>query len=124
MLPKIAAITRIRSGTPNAAMIAYSSCVVSKIRPGPSVRMRWAFSSSPRSETCIVPIEPENADSASVAPAMMNQVLTSWLLTTSPRSSASSSRFWVGSSVFSERSVSSAICAHLLGVSSCMMTTK
>jgi hypothetical protein len=49
-------------------------------------------------------IEPENAISSSDAPAMMNQVLTSWLLTTSPRLSASSRRFWVGSS---ERSLSS-----------------
>jgi len=49
---------------------------------------------------------PENAINTSVAPAMMNQVLTSWLLTTSPRLSASSKRFWVGSSVFSVLSVS------------------
>ena len=49
---------------------------------------------------------PENAISTSVAPAMMNQVLTSWLLTTSPRLSASSRRFCVGSSVFSVLSVS------------------
>src|SRR5436853_7524882 len=49
-------------------------------------------------------MEPENASRMSVAPAITNQVLTSWLLTTSPRSSASSRRFWVGSS---DRSVSS-----------------
>jgi hypothetical protein len=51
---------------------------------------------------------PENVVKASVPAAMMNQVLTSWLLTTSPRLSASSSYFWVGSSVFS-LSLSSAI---------------
>ena len=35
---------------------------------------------------------------------MMNQVLTSWLLATSPLACASSRRFCVGSSVFSESS--------------------
>ena len=54
-------------------------------------------------------IGPENAISTSVAPAMTNQVLTSWLLTTSPRLSASSSRFWVGSSVLSVFAGSSAM---------------
>ena len=49
--------------------------------------------------------EPEKANRARVAPAITNQVLTSWLLATSPRSSASSSRFWVGSSVFRCRRV-------------------
>src|SRR6266851_3151099 len=59
----------------------------------------------PRSVVVIpCPIGAENAIRISVAAAMTNQVLTSWLLATSPRSSASSSRFWVGSS---ERSVSS-----------------
>src|SRR5678815_1002809 len=58
------------------------------------------------------PIEPEKVDSTSVAPAMMNQVLTSWLLTTSPFSRASSRRFCVGSSVLS--SVSSAISSPLV----------
>src|SRR5690606_19108946 len=38
-----------------------------------------------------------------------NQVLTSWLLATSPRSSASSRRFCVGSSVFSPSCPSSAM---------------
>src|SRR3569623_2386922 len=50
---------------------------------------------------------PENDSSTRVAQAMMNQVLTSWLLTTLPRSSASSNRFWEGSSVLSSRSASS-----------------
>ena len=31
-----------------------------------------------------LPIEPEKVDNTSVPPAMMNQVLTSWLLATSP----------------------------------------
>src|SRR6266550_1225098 len=44
-----------------------------------------------------------------MSPAITNQVLSSWLLTTSPRSSASSRRFCVGSSVLSEVSFSSAI---------------
>src|SRR6195256_352007 len=48
-----------------------------------------------------LPIAPENDIRMSVAAEIMNQVLTSWLLATSPRSSASSSRFWVGSSDFS-----------------------
>ncbi len=52
---------------------------------------------------------PEKATSTSVAPAMTNQVETSWLLTTSPRLSASSRRFCVGSSVFSDLSCSSAM---------------
>ena len=54
---------------------------------------------------------PRNDDSTSVAPAIMNQVLTSWLLATSPFSCASSRRFCVGSSVLS--SLSSAIAASL-----------
>src|SRR5215472_18033707 len=47
--------------------------------------------------------------SASAAAASTNQALTSWLLTTSPRLTASSSRRWVGSSVFSALSCSSAM---------------
>ena len=46
-----------------------------------------------------LPTEPEKVATTSVPPAIMNQVLISWLLATSPRSSASSSRFCVGSSV-------------------------
>src|SRR4051812_41567561 len=60
---------------------------------------------NPRSVVVTPPImSPENPIRIRVAQAITNQVLTSWLLATSPRSSASSSRFWVGSS---ERSVSS-----------------
>src|ERR1700757_2537096 len=55
------------------------------------------------------PIEPEKVDMASVAAAITNQVLSSWLLTTSPFSTAWSSRFCVGSSVLSDVSLSSAI---------------
>src|SRR5216684_6862806 len=58
------------------------------------------------------PIDPENVDSTSVPPAITNQVLTSWLLATSPRACASSRRFCVGSSVLS--SLSSAIAAPWL----------
>src|SRR5882757_960699 len=49
----------------------------------------------------LLAMPPENVIRTSVPPAITNQVLTSWLLTTSPRSSASSNRFWVGSSDFS-----------------------
>jgi hypothetical protein len=58
-----------------------------------------------------LPIELEKVVSSSVAPAMMNQVLTSWLFATSPFSSASSRRFWVGSYV---RSVSSSAIDYLI----------
>ena len=51
-----------------------------------------------------LPIDPENDDTTRVPPAIRNQVLTSWLLATSPRSWASSSRFCVGSCVFSASS--------------------
>src|SRR5947209_4657212 len=54
-------------------------------------------------------MEPENESKISVAPASTNQVLTSWLLATSPLRSASSSRFCVGSSDRSVSSCSSAI---------------
>src|SRR5947209_18486026 len=56
-------------------------------------------------------IEPENAARMTAPPPITNQVDTSWLLTTSPRSSASSRRFCVGSSVRSASSWSSAIVA-------------
>ncbi len=107
-LPEIAAIISTSIGIPRATISACSMCLSNSKSEVPSVRMLCALASRSRSETLMLPNEPENAESASVAPAMMNQVLTSWLLTTSPRSSASSRRFWVGSSVFSERSVSSA----------------
>src|SRR5688572_12605906 len=44
---------------------------------------------------------PPNMNSAMVAPSSRNQVLTSWLLATSPFLIASSMRFAVGSSDFS-----------------------
>ncbi len=76
---------------------------------GPSIFMLCALAISPRMVTArLLLMLPENAISTSVPPAMMNQVLTSWLLTTSPRLSASSRRFCVGSSVFSVLSVLSA----------------
>jgi hypothetical protein len=110
MLPAIAASASINSGTPIAAITTNSSLRASASRPGPStwnihelaIRLRSGISIPP-------PIDPENVDSTSVAPAIMNQVLTSWLLATSPRSWASSRRFWVGSSVLSDVSFSSAI---------------
>src|SRR5437870_11810313 len=57
------------------------------------------------------PIDPENVDNTSVPPAITNQVLTSWLLATSPRACAASRRICVGSSVLS--SLSAAIAALL-----------
>lgn len=54
-------------------------------------------------------VEPEKATRASAAPAITNQVVTSWLLTTSPCLSASSRRLWVGSSVLLLSSRSSAM---------------
>ena len=77
---------------------------------GPSILMLYELAISPRMVAVrSEPMPPENAVSTSVAPAMMNQVLTSWLLATSPRWRASSSRFCVGSSVFSVSSDSSAM---------------
>src|ERR1700732_4258616 len=59
------------------------------------------------------PIDPENVCSTSVPPAITNQVLISWLLATSPRSWASSSRFCVGSWVFSAASSSAMVQAFI-----------
>src|SRR5438477_8427503 len=109
-LPMIAAIASINNGTPIAATTAYSSEAVSARSPGPSLRIIQELAIRLRIGTRMPPpIDPENVDSSSVAPAITNQVLSSWLLTTSPRSSASSRRFCVGSSVLSEVSFSSAI---------------
>ena len=96
-----------------AAMISMPIFSNSRGKAGPSILISCALAMSPRMVAVrALPMLPENVLSTSAAPAMMNQVLTSWLLTTSPRSSASSRRFCVGSSVFSELSgVSpSAIC--------------
>src|ERR1700760_3113031 len=109
MLPAIAAITSINRGTPSAPISIYSSRCANCRRLGPSTLNIQELASRLRNGICRPPIDPENDDSTSVAPAIMNQVLTSWLLTTSPRSSASSRRFCVGSSVLSEESSSSAI---------------
>src|SRR5204863_4135314 len=100
----------INSGTPSATIRTYSRLCASAIKPGPSawiiqelaIRLRIGIWIPP-------PIDPENVVRTSVAPAITNQVLTSWLFATSPRSWASSSRFWVGSSVLSDVSFSSAI---------------
>src|SRR6516225_3154494 len=90
--------------------IMLPASAASASRPGPSVRIDHALAIRPRSGTSIPPpIEPEKVDMTSVPPAITNQVLISWLLATSPRSSASSRRFWVGSSVLSEASFSSAM---------------
>ena len=62
------------------------------------------------SNVTMAPVE-EGAISpkTSAVPSNMNQVVTSWLLATSPRLIASASFLALGSSVFSDRSGSSAI---------------
>src|SRR5690242_1668736 len=110
MLPAIAASASIKSGTPIAPITAMPRLLPSARRPGPSARTIQELAIRFLSGTIIPPpIEPEKVDRISVPPAITNQVLSSWLLTTSPRSSASSRRFWVGSSVLSSVSLSSAI---------------
>src|SRR5471032_2811561 len=110
MLPAIAASASINSGTPSAAISAYSTDCASAKRPAPSAWIIQELATRLRSGIRIpLPIDPENVDSTSVAPDITNQVLISWLLTTSPRSWASSRRFCVGSSVLSVVSLSSAI---------------
>src|SRR5450432_1400022 len=110
MLPAIAASASSNKGTPSAAISTYSRLCTSAIRPGPSARIIQELATRLRSGIRMpLPIDPENVDSTSVAPDITNQVLISWLLTTSPRSWASSRRFCVGSSVLSVVSLSSAI---------------
>ncbi|MGY4416470.1 hypothetical protein ACVWW4_008206 [Bradyrhizobium sp. LB7.1] len=100
MLPAIAASTSISSGTPTAASTATSICCIRASRARPSVLIIQELASRLRIGVISpLPTEPEKLDTTSVAPAIMNQVLISWLLATSPRSSASSRRFCVGSSV-------------------------
>jgi hypothetical protein len=99
-LPITAASASSRNGMASAESTSMPSFLDSQISAGPSMLRSCALAMRPR----IVavnrsPMPPENATITKVAPAMMNQVLTSWLLTTSPRLSASSNRFWVGSSV-------------------------
>src|SRR6478672_9009451 len=110
MLPAIAASASINSGTPSTAIRTYSRLFASAIRPGPSAWIIQELATRLRSGITIPPpIDPENVDSSSVPAAITNQVLISWLLATSPRSWASSSRFCVGSSVLSAVSFSSAM---------------
>src|SRR6202022_2235396 len=110
ILPAIAASASINSGTPSAAIRAYSRLCASAIRPAPSAWIIQELAIRLRSGIMIPPpIDPENVDSPSVAPPITNQVLISWLLATSPRSWASSRRFCVGSSVLSDESLSSAM---------------
>src|ERR1700728_3320945 len=108
MLPAIAVITSIRIGRPSAANSVYSRFCISIRRPGPSTRIIQELAMRLRNGIWMPPIEPEKFEITRVAPAIMNQVLTSWLLATSPRSSASSRRFCVGSSERSPPSSSSA----------------
>ncbi len=110
MLPAMAASISISSGTPIAASTAMPSVLPSCSSAAPSARSVPALAIKLRSGIRMPPpIEPEKVDNTSVAPAITNQVLTSWLLATSPFACASSRRFCVGSSVLS--SLSSAIAA-------------
>src|SRR5450631_3675118 len=110
MLPAIAEIASIRNGTPSAASSTYPRLWVSASRPGPSAWIIQELATRLRSGIRIpLPIDAENVDRISVAPAITNQVLISWLLATSPRSWASSRRFCVGSSVFSDASSSAMV---------------
>ena len=85
MLPAIAASISINSGIPIAASSAYSRLWVSASRPAPSVGIIQELAIRLRSGIVMPPLtEPEKVDSTRVAPAIMNQVLTSWLLATSP----------------------------------------
>ena len=119
MLPAIAASITIRIGTPMAAITAKDRLRASASRPAPSVWIIHELAMRLRIGTSTaVPIEPEKVDITKVAAAITNQVFSSWLLTTSPRSSAWSRRFCVGSSVLSSESSSSAIGQALLTAAS------
>src|ERR1700742_1816981 len=114
MLPAIAAIASIRNGTPSTPIRINSRLCASASRPGPSAWIIQELAIRLRIGASIpVPIDPENVDSTSVAPAITNQVLISWLFATSPRSWASSRRFCVGSCVLSSESSSSAMVLRL-----------
>src|SRR5271165_620325 len=110
MLPAMAANASSASGRPMAPISMYSRLFASPSSPAPSTGSIQDFAIRLRSGSMmLVPIEPEKVDIASVAAAITNQVLSSWLLTTSPFSTAWSRRFCVGSSVLSDVSLSSAI---------------
>src|SRR5262249_55300385 len=113
MLPPTAASGSSRSGIATAAITSRPSFSAMPTKPRPSMRIAPEWAIRPRSVVARpLAIEPENAIRSSAPAAITNQVLTSWLLTTSPRSSASSSRFWVGSSECSVSSWASAIGPH------------
>src|SRR5688572_18310128 len=103
-LPATAASISSRKGIATAANTSPPSRPEIESRPLPSAGIWCAFAISPRNvvDSPLLML-PAKAASISVAPAITNQVETSWLLTTSPRLIASSSRFCVGSC---ERSVS------------------
>src|SRR5581483_846124 len=112
MLPPMAAKAISASGMPSAPISTYPRLLASATSAGPSTGIVADLASRLRNGSMILlPIEPEKVDIASVAAAITNQVLSSWLLTTSPFSTACSSRFCVGSSVLSDVSLSSAITA-------------
>src|SRR5712691_1199516 len=109
MLPATAASISSRNGIATAAIASAPMRASARVRPLASIAMPCTLPTRPRKMVARpAPIEPEKIIRLSAAAAMTNQVLTSWLLTTSPRSIASSSRFWVGSSERSAWSRSSA----------------
>ena len=94
MLPATAAAISTRNGIAAAAMISLPSRATSRISAPPSNATACALAMRPRkAASSPAPMEPEKIIRLSAAAPMMNQVLTSWLLTTSPRRIASSSRF-------------------------------
>jgi hypothetical protein len=111
-LPAKAARQSSMSGMPSVESTAIARCLASAAVPGPSAGNCQEWAMRPRNVAArLAAIGGASTISTKVPPASMNQVLTSALLTTSPRLIASSSRFGVGSSVRSLSSRSSAIAA-------------
>ncbi len=95
---------------PSATSSVPPSDQVRSMSEAPSVGISKECASRLRIAVCrLTAVGPEKIISDSVAPPIMNQVETSMLLTTSPRSIAWSRRRGVGSSVCSASSCSSAI---------------
>jgi hypothetical protein len=85
------AIMSIRKGTPIAAIRAYSACnsaIVPPVGDHPELAIRARIGADDAAAY------QEKVESTSAAPAIMNQVLTSWRLRRPW--GASSRRFWVG----------------------------
>ena len=122
MLPVPAASNNTNIGIAAAPRISVPIRPASRSRSGPLTEIvpEWAISPAMLALRP-APIEPAKATSTSVPPVRTNQVLTSWLLATSPFSIASLSFLRDGSSVRSW-SCSSAIAGgspQMFGASSC-----